>query len=80
MIRDICSKPVVTVTGNTTVREAAKVMREKRVGALIVTNGAKPVGILTDRDIAVSVVASERDPAAVAVREVMRELGRARAA
>ncbi len=73
MIRDVCSKPAVTVAGNTTVREAARLMRDKRVGAVIVINGAKPVGILTDRDIAVSVVAAERDPSMLSVREVMHK-------
>jgi CBS domain-containing protein len=71
MIRDICSKPPVTISADATVREAARAMRDKRVGALVVTNSAKPVGILTDRDIAVSVVGTDRNPATVPVREVM---------
>jgi predicted transcriptional regulator len=46
-------------------------MRSKKVGALIVTNSRKPIGILTDRDIAVDVVAAGSDPAATTVRKVM---------
>ncbi len=57
MIRQLCSKPVVTVAANATVREAARLMREKNVGAVVVRGSDRPGGILTDRDIAVSVVA-----------------------
>ena len=72
MIGDVCVKPVVTVSKDTTVQEAARLMRAKKVGALVVVNNGKPEGILTDRDITVNVVAQQRDPEAVRVREVMR--------
>lgn len=71
MIRDVCTKPVVTVSPTATVAEAARLMRDKRVGAVVVTSSARPAGILTDRDIAVSVVAAGKDPATVPVGEVM---------
>jgi CBS domain-containing protein len=71
MIRDVCTKPVVTLSATATVAEAARLMRDKRVGAVVVTSSARPTGILTDRDIAVSVVAAGKDPAAVPVGEVM---------
>jgi predicted transcriptional regulator len=47
-------------------------MRTKKVGALVVTNGRKPVGILTDRDITVDVVAAGTDPSATTVSKVTR--------
>jgi CBS domain-containing protein len=73
MLADLCSKPVITVTEKTTVAEAARLMRDKRVGAVVVTGSAKPAGMLTDRDITVSVVAEGRDPATVPVGEVMHK-------
>jgi CBS domain-containing protein len=73
MLADLCSKPVMTVTPKTTIADAARLMRDKRIGALVVTGSAKPVGMLTDRDIAVSVVAEGRDPATVLVGDVMHK-------
>ncbi len=73
MIGEICTKPVVTLTRDATVQEAAKLMRTKRVGTVVVTNNGKPEGILTDRDIAVDVVARNEDPMALCVADVMRK-------
>jgi CBS domain-containing protein len=56
MIGEISMKPVVTVAPTTVVREAARLMKQKKVGAVVVLNGEKPAGILTDHDIAVEVV------------------------
>jgi len=71
MIGEICSKPVVTITPTASVRDAARLMRQKKVGAIVVINSNRPAGILTDRDIAVSVVANGRDPSAVTVGDIM---------
>lgn len=71
MIGEICSKPVVTVSETASVRDAARIMREKKVGAVVVVNSNRAVAILTDRDIAVSVVADGRDAATVTVGDIM---------
>jgi len=71
MIGDICTKPVVTVSPTTTVQEAADLMRRRQVGAVVVVNAGAPKGILTDRDIAIRVVAEERNPVKTRVSEVM---------
>ena len=49
------AKPVVTVSPRTPLRTAASLMREHNVGALVVTSADRPVGIITDRDIALAV-------------------------
>ena len=68
MIGEICTKPAVTASPDTTVQEAAHRMRTRKVGALVVINGSgEPTGILTDRDITVNVVAMRKDPATVRV-------------
>jgi CBS domain-containing protein len=73
MVRDICTKVVVTVSPEATVHEAAHRMWTRKVGALVVTGDTgKPVGILTDRDIVVRVVALGKDPAKVQVGSVLR--------
>ena len=60
-VRDFCSKDVVTVEPLASLREAALVMRNRHVGALVVVErregGARPAGILTDRDIIVAALA-----------------------
>jgi len=60
-VRDFCSPQVVLAEADASLREAALLMRNKRVGALVVAEKkdgvSKPVGILTDRDIVVAVVA-----------------------
>ena len=73
MIGQICIKPVVTAAPDTTIQAAARLMREKNVGALVVAKNRKAKGFLTDRDIAVDVVAKGKDPATVRVSQVMRK-------
>jgi CBS domain-containing protein len=62
---------VYTATRDETVQAAAARMRERRVGTLVVVDGlGRPEGLVTDRDLAVRVVADARDPARTTVGEV----------
>jgi len=74
-IGDICVRDVVTATRDTTIEEAAQLMRTNHVGDLLVVEGVNgsrtPLGIVTDRDIVVSVVALQLDPAVLSVGDVM---------
>ncbi len=76
-IGEICKREVVTVTKETTVNEAALLMRQKHVGDVIVVkkvNGReKPIGIVTDRDVVVEVIATGLDPAVLTVGDIMVE-------
>jgi CBS domain-containing protein len=60
-VRDFCSAQVVTVEPQASLREAAMLMRNRHVGALVVVERKggveRPVGLLTDRDIVVAVIA-----------------------
>lgn len=62
---------VMTIDRNATVYEAAKAMNERRIGAVVVTDRDKVVGIFTERDILTRVVAAGRDPQKVPVGTVM---------
>ncbi|HEY7869720.1 MAG TPA: CBS domain-containing protein [Methylomirabilota bacterium] len=73
MLGKICIKPVVTASAQMTVEEAARAMRSKNVGALVVVNAGRPIGMLTDRDVAVEVVAKGMDPDTTRVGEVMHK-------
>jgi CBS domain-containing protein len=62
---------VVTVAPEATVLEVAQVMHSGHVGSVVVVEDHRPVGIITDRDIVVKVVAAERDPQAIHAKELM---------
>jgi CBS domain-containing protein len=56
-------KEVATVSPEDTIRKAAFTMRNRGVGAVVAVNGkGKPVGIVTDRDIALALATDEKDP------------------
>lgn len=71
----LCQREAVTTKAGSTIRDAARLMRERHVGALVVVEehagSRRPTGILTDRDIALEVVARDRDPDQTRVAEVM---------
>ncbi|MBX3232526.1 MAG: CBS domain-containing protein [Labilithrix sp.] len=59
-IDKLCSRDAVTVPPDAKVVDAARLMRSHHVGAVVVTNPDKrPMGILTDRDIVVGIVAKD---------------------
>jgi CBS domain-containing protein len=60
-VRDLMTPDPVTVDASAPVSEAARVMRDRHVGDVIVLQGGRLRGIVTDRDIVVRVVAEERD-------------------
>lgn len=75
-IGGICSRDVVFTTRDTTVSAAAKLMRKHHVGSIVVVeqmNGGKrlPLGIVTDRDIVVEVVAPGLDAETITVGDIM---------
>lgn len=72
-IADVCSRKVAIIDRRSKVTEAAQVMREAHVGDVIVCEGEqrRPIGILTDRDIVVGLVAMRIDPETVQVDDVM---------
>ena len=73
MIGQVCTKPAVTTSAEASIEAAARLMRARNVGALVVAKNGKAKGILTDRDIAMEVVAKGKDPATVRVGQVMRK-------
>jgi CBS domain-containing protein len=77
-IGEICNRDVVAVTRETTAAVAAQLMRHHHVGTLVVCeqmNGDRriPVGIVTDRDIVVEVVAPELRADTITVGDIMGE-------
>lgn len=78
-IGEICNRDVVIVTSSDTIQEAAKLMRQHHVGDVVVVEERGsvrvPVGIVTDRDLVVEILATELDPGVITVGDIMeREL------
>ncbi len=76
-VGEICSRIVVVAESGTPVQQAAKLMRDHHIGALVVTEGSagdrRPVGIVTDRDLVVEVVAADVDYRTLTVGDIMSE-------
>jgi CBS domain-containing protein len=71
-IGDICRRQVVTAAPDAALVHAAQLMRAHHVGSVVVVDERRrPVGIVTDRDIVIEVVAAGVDAASVKVGEVM---------
>jgi CBS domain-containing protein len=70
-VKFLMSAPIVSVEPSTSALEAAKLMREKGIGALLVKRGDEVAGIVTERDLVYKVLAEGKDPAKVKVEEVM---------
>ncbi len=64
-------KPVVCVSEKETAVAAAQKLRDAHVGSVVVVRGAHPVGILTDRDLALRIVAEGLDPRSVGVGDIV---------
>jgi CBS domain-containing protein len=76
-IGDVCTREVLVATPETTAAEAAHLMRQHHVGDLIVVRGEEgnrvPTGIVTDRDIVLSVIATGLDPKVFTLGDLVTE-------
>jgi CBS domain-containing protein len=72
-IGDLIRKPAQTLLPDASCEEAAALMRDENVGSVVVADGGKPAGVVTDRDIVVRVVAAGGDPARTPVRDAMSD-------
>ena len=74
-IESIFTPTVVRTQTSATLQEAAALMRERHVGALVVTGEGedmeRPVGIVTDRDLVIQAMAEGKSPREVTVGQVM---------
>ena len=66
------SAVVFTCTPDASVRDASRMMRDRRVGALVVVTGSELQGLLTERDVVNRLVAEGLDPASIPVQDVMQ--------
>jgi len=72
LVKDIMSSPVVTIDENETADKAAQLMDKNDVGCVIVTSKqGKPLGIITERDLVVRILAKNTQPNKTTAKEVM---------
>ena len=69
-IREIMTSNPSTIAAEKPVAEAARVMKQEDAGVVPVTEDGRLIGMVTDRDIAIRVVAEGKDPQSTTVREV----------
>ena len=73
-VRDILARKgtdVAAVSKDASVLDAARIMNERRIGALVVTTGDQVIGIFTERDVLNRIVAAQRSANTTRVGEVM---------
>jgi CBS domain-containing protein len=75
-IESVCKKEVATIEPTATLSRAAEIMNQKHVGSLVVVqshNGHQiPAGIITDRDLALTLGSSSPKPQDLLVQQIMR--------
>jgi CBS domain-containing protein len=71
LVKQAMTKNIIVIHPDTTIKDAAKVMTQHRVGSLVVVDGNKLVGIITELDIIWEVVAGDLDPKITLVKDVM---------
>lgn len=70
-VGDLAREHVVTVTPETTAIDIATTLADENVGSAVVLDGNAPVGIVTDRDLTVSVIAEGSDARTLTAADVM---------
>jgi len=71
LVRDFMTKNVKTVRTDSNVKEAVVKMNKFKIGSIIVMQGKRPVGIITERDILEKIVEPCMEPTAITAKEIM---------
>src|SRR5206468_11573406 len=70
-VRDVMTRDVIVIDPDRTVLDAAKRMAAKKIGALVVVQHGRPIGLITDRDILWQVTSQGKTPSKGLVRDIM---------
>ena len=70
-IRDIMEKNVITIESNKSVLDASIILRDKEISFLVITDGEKPTGVISERDIIRKVTADDLLASSVSLEKVM---------
>lgn len=72
-LREFCQRRVVSISLESDIVEACRLMGKNNIGCLVVEEGGKIRGILTDRDVALKVTGEKKDPHQTKVGEIMSQ-------
>jgi len=72
-IRNLLSAPVQVLPPEATCGDAARLMRDENIGCVVVSDEEQPLGIVTDRDLVLRVIAQGGDSEKFLLRDVMSE-------
>lgn len=70
-VKDVMTRGVISVGSDASVAAAAKVMKDKNIGTVLVIDGHDVKGLVTDRAIVTRVVGEDKDPRTVPVKTIM---------
>jgi len=70
-VRDAMRSDIVTATQGETIDKVARLMTQWKVNAVVVTDGSKPIGLITEKDVLGQVVAEDHKPSKVRAEEIM---------
>ena len=70
-VRDIMVRNVITIDYNKTAKDVALLLSEKQISSLVVVKDGTPIGLVTERDLARKVSATDRKSADVPLSEIM---------
>jgi CBS domain-containing protein len=73
-IGEVMTQSVVTADASDDLRRVGELMRDRNVGSVVICEGGRPVGVITDRDLALAVVADGVDPGEAAGTQASRPL------
>jgi CBS domain-containing protein len=69
--KEIMVTNIATIEPDKNIVDAAKIMKGRRIGSLVVVKGSKPIGIITERDIVRKLIAEGKDAKNVKVKDLM---------
>jgi len=70
-VKDVMVRDLITIKASASAMEAAEIMDKYDIGCLIVVEGTKPIGIVTERDMLKRVLLLKRDPRKTRVKNIM---------
>lgn len=70
-VRDIMNKHVITISKDKTCLEASKLLQEKDISFLVVTEGQNPIGIVTEADFVKKIVAANKIASDLRISDIM---------
>lgn len=71
LVKEIMAQPVYTIDQNKTTKDAGILLRKIRRGFLVVTSKNKPVGVLSDSDLIKHIIAANKQPSRVKIKDIM---------